>query len=183
MTDEIVKICKIHGPLTKKETRESFNRNGNITLRCSACRRAEALTVRSKDVGFLICVGCKQSLAIDEFSKANIKYKYPRCRPCASKMNHSLASRRQENRFFRKYGITYETYEKMSKNQGNLCAICNNPQIIKHIVRNENLCLDHCHKSGKIRGLLCASCNIGIGHFKDNPEYLIAAAEYLKKHS
>ena len=63
----------------------------------------------------------------------------------------------------------------MSK-QNNCCAICGKSQ------NNENrrFAIDHCHKTGKIRGLLCYTCNNGLGSFKDNVIFLLNAINYLK---
>jgi hypothetical protein len=62
----------------------------------------------------------------------------------------------------------------MLKNQNNVGWIC------KGSTRDgRSLSIDHCHKTGKIRGLLCKDCNIGLGHFKDNIKLLQKAEEYL----
>lgn len=79
------------------------------------------------------------------------------------------------NRQFRKkYGITLKDYKVMVENQNNLCKICNQLEPGKKL-----LGVDHCHKTKKIRGLLCSKCNIGLGFFKDNVENLKRAVEYL----
>jgi hypothetical protein len=70
-----------------------------------------------------------------------------------------------------RYGITMEEKQVMSDAQGGKCLIC---QQVKPLV------VDHCHAALKIRGLLCSNCNSGLGLFKDNPEWLIRAAEYLQ---
>jgi hypothetical protein len=70
------------------------------------------------------------------------------------------------------YGITLEAYDEMLEKQKNSCAICRE-------ITNEPLYIDHCHNSGKIRGLLCNKCNLGVGHFKDNPELMIRASQYI----
>lgn len=54
------------------------------------------------------------------------------------------------------------------------CEICN--------LKIKSLCLDHCHKTGQLRGFLCNNCNTGLGSFKDSPELMIKAIKYLKKH-
>lgn len=81
-----------------------------------------------------------------------------------------------------KFNMTIDDYEKMVKEQKGLCAICHKPEI--KIVNGKVilLAIDHNDKTGKIRKLLCYSCNIGIGHLKDNPELLRSAAKYLEDH-
>ncbi len=78
-----------------------------------------------------------------------------------------------------KYGITGEDYTRMHKQQGGLCAICKKPETMS---RSDRLSVDHCHTTGKVRGLLCANCNNGLGRFKDDPAALNAAARYIRKH-
>lgn len=70
------------------------------------------------------------------------------------------------------HGITIKQYEDLATKQGNCCAICKKKVI--------TLQVDHCHKSGKIRGLLCGHCNTGLGFFKDNSKSLASAMEYLR---
>lgn len=69
------------------------------------------------------------------------------------------------------------------KKQNGTCAICNQPEIVKN---NQgqiiSLAVDHCHVTGKTRGLLCFCCNVGLGVFKNNPNLLRKAAEYLELH-
>lgn len=73
------------------------------------------------------------------------------------------------------YGITQIDFETMFNAQKGRCAICR-----KHSKRL--LCIDHCHATGMIRGLLCHNCNAGLGQFKDNRLFLARAAEYLLIH-
>lgn len=80
-------------------------------------------------------------------------------------------------RYKERYGITFEQYKQMLKNQNHKCAICGIDEVDS---RNNKLCVDHCHTTGKVRMLLCHNCNCGLGHFQDNPELLIKASEYLK---
>ena len=67
----------------------------------------------------------------------------------------------------------------MFKEQNGVCAICGSPEVSD---RNSNLCVDHDHETGKIRGLLCNKCNRGLGYFLDNPKILKNALKYLLKH-
>lgn len=74
-----------------------------------------------------------------------------------------------------RYGISAETYKDMLLNQSNACKICG-------YIPEEGgraLAIDHCHNTNKVRGLLCTTCNIGLGDFKDDPKLLIAAANYI----
>lgn len=66
----------------------------------------------------------------------------------------------------------------LAKTQGGLCAICKNRLLIK---RGHQL--DHDHKTGAVRGILCMSCNTGLGHFKDDAGLLLRAIHYLKQHA
>lgn len=70
----------------------------------------------------------------------------------------------------RTYGITIAEYERMFEEQKGRCKICHS---------GEDLCVDHCHQTGKIRGLLCRDCNKALGIFKDSPTLLWSAVEYL----
>lgn len=81
----------------------------------------------------------------------------------------------QRASWLRRYGITQEDYETLLEKQGGACAICSNPPTEKHF------CVDHCHESGKVRGLLCRHCNAGIGQLKDSVELVAKALEYLKR--
>lgn len=72
---------------------------------------------------------------------------------------------------FRLKGITKEIYDAMCLQQQGKCKICLRP--------HDNLHIDHCHKTNKVRGLLCGNCNRGLGIFKDSPRTLMRAAAYL----
>ncbi len=83
-----------------------------------------------------------------------------------------------------RYGITPEQYVGMVKIQNNRCAICGNPETAKNPTSNkiQKLAVDHCHKTGKVRQLLCQDCNRGIAKFQEDPKRLQSAIEYLKRH-
>ena len=76
------------------------------------------------------------------------------------------------------YGISAVVYELILKAQSNKCAICGTTSSGSH--RTKFLSVDHCHKTFKIRGLLCQQCNTAISMFKDSPELLRKAATYLE---
>jgi Recombination endonuclease VII len=78
----------------------------------------------------------------------------------------------------RSFGISLKQYNEMSESQNHICAICHCPE---NCYRNSVLSVDHDHKTGEIRGLLCSSCNRALGLLKDNITNLINAIKYLKK--
>lgn len=77
------------------------------------------------------------------------------------------------------YGLTVEGYDTILKSQGGVCAICG----CTPAENGKALSVDHDHKTGKVRGLLCHPCNFGLGGFKDNPVSTARAADYLRLHS
>jgi Recombination endonuclease VII len=80
-----------------------------------------------------------------------------------------------------RYGLTPEAYEEILEKQGRKCAICRSdkPSSRGGKVR---FAVDHHHETGAIRGLLCSSCNLGIGMFGENIQRLMAAVQYLSHH-
>lgn len=82
------------------------------------------------------------------------------------------------------YGITADQYERMLEEQGHVCASCEGPETSVDPVTNKirRLAVDHCHDTGAVRGLLCSSCNTGLGAFKDRIDLLEKGLRYLRKH-
>src|SRR5499426_1627330 len=70
-----------------------------------------------------------------------------------------------------RYGLTLADYRALQSRQGNACAICRKPARV--------LCIDHCHVTGRVRGLLCFKCNSALGFCNDDPRLLRAALAYL----
>lgn len=83
---------------------------------------------------------------------------------------------KQLRRKLKIYGITPQIYNDIFEKQNGVCAICGNIQDRKN---RKMLAVDHCHNTGKVRGLLCDKCNIGLGHF-DNVKDLELAINYLQ---
>ncbi len=83
---------------------------------------------------------------------------------------------RRERNLLANYGLTIEQYDALSEAQGHVCAICGG---IGEGHMSRRLVVDHCHRSGKMRALLCGKCNVGLGSFDDNPTKLRQAIEYL----
>lgn len=93
--------------------------------------------------------------------------------------------RKRDHRQFwlKMYGLTQETYAAMLEKQGGVCAICFLPERVIDSRTGEprRLSVDHCHSSGRVRGLLCGRCNRSIGQFADDHERLERAAAYLRE--
>ena len=71
----------------------------------------------------------------------------------------------------RRYGLTIEEHTLLWKQSQNQCAICSS---------TVELCIDHCHETGVVRGVICKLCNKGLGHFRDNEVFLDRAITYLQ---
>lgn len=73
-------------------------------------------------------------------------------------------------------GVSEDDYERLKASQNNRCAICNRPP------GKRALAFDHDHETGQARGLLCFSCNAGLGQFQDSAQLLVTAALYLRQY-
>jgi hypothetical protein len=134
------------------------------------------------------CSYCKEIKLLTEFVEdpRTTSGKTARCKKCIYTANntryHSSATFRERSKLQRKksalkirYGLSLDDVSKMLKDQDNNCAICQ-----QDITQDINI--DHNHSNGKVRQILCTPCNLGLGGFKDNPEVLMMAANYLRKH-
>ena len=75
----------------------------------------------------------------------------------------------------KRYGVTKEQYEEMLSRQGGVCALC-----YLKCKTGKRLAIDHCHTTGRVRGLLCFNCNLAIGKAQENPTILRRMAQYLE---
>lgn len=119
------------------------------------------------------CTTCNKHKAANEF-KLEIHKKYgirmrSKCRICDE-------HRKYKRFIFVTYGITWEEYTNLLIRQNHSCAICDTKISSK---RTTKLFVDHCHDTGKVRGLLCSCCNHGLGQFKDDVGLLEKAKLYL----
>jgi Recombination endonuclease VII len=87
-----------------------------------------------------------------------------------------------KDRTWSEFGFTIDAYIEMLAEQNGVCKICERPESNRNAQsgRIKDLAVDHCHKTNKIRGLLCSNCNTAIGLFQDSPVLLRNAVEYLK---
>ncbi len=89
-------------------------------------------------------------------------------------------SRRKSN-FKRQYGISPEIYLAMFAAQGNCCSICKGTESRTRWKSEFAFHVDHCHKTGKVRGIICSKCNVGLGISGDTLESVLRMVEYLRR--
>lgn len=161
----------------------------------AASRRAERVpTLIARELrkaGLKRCPGCKEVKALSSFysSGHSNSGRASHCIVCAGLLwrarpsverQRSYQKRRRKLRdkhLMRRFGVTLEWYEKKLRKQGGRCAICGDPP------RGRGLAVDHDHRSGKVRGLLCTRCNPAAGYVRDSPQIARKLAAYLELHS
>ena len=135
-------------------------------------RDAEAKRLGEIKTGLKRCSTCKKEKPLSCFhgshENSNIS---GRCQDCISAGFLKY-----------RYGISVEQFNLIREKQDSRCAICKTELEIKKdsTFRSKKAAVDHCHVTGKIRGLLCSSCNKGLGLFYDNEALLASAIEYLE---
>lgn len=132
----------------------------------------------------MLCLKCKAELPLEKFAPVGL-HKQKRgydswCRLCRNenqrtwRRNHAeqVARSRRRVRIKEEYDLLENDYLNMLQKQNNKCLICKNDFIARPNI-------DHDHKTNQVRGLLCSACNVGLGMFKDNVEFLLSAINYL----
>jgi Recombination endonuclease VII len=158
----ICKICHFPRPI------ENFRWKVDNPRPSSASRKTHYFRINTCEE----CISKKKSINYKRWrrnnrSKSNlIKVKWQKAHP------EYVAMAQRKSYLKKYYGLTQEDYLGMVERQQGLCAICRQPST-KGILQ-----IDHCHKTGRVRGLLCDPCNKAIGLMKDSPEYLKTAASY-----
>lgn len=146
---------------------------------CKSCRnkihkklykRKRSISVRGKNRR---CVACNKWLNQEKYFQQSKGRYNTVCKNCINEYY-------RDDRLKRLYGLERGEYDKMYKQQDGKCAICGEEDSCNKNGVTRTLSVDHCHNTGKIRGLLCNECNIGLGKFKDNRELLEKAIKYLK---
>lgn len=126
-----------------------------------------------------LCVKCKKIKHKSQFFKNKKNpdgYKYS-CKDCCKKYVENNQHLVRNAYLKRQYGISLNDYNRILKNQNNCCAICKTKS--SGTSNKQNFCVDHCHKTGTIRGLLCDNCNKVLGIIKDNNYILGMLSVYL----
>lgn len=130
------------------------------------------------------CNLCKKVKPISTFHKNKNRIQ-SNCRECQNFMSKEYRKNNEKKyyetykntRLKREYGISLIQYNEILKNQNNSCAICESTDTGRK--DSKSFAVDHCHKTGKIRGLLCMRCNTDIGKFRDDVNLLQKAIDYL----
>ncbi len=135
--------------------------------------------VSKNNIDYKECFVCKELKSLKKYysNPSGIGGKAARCKECHNKSPYRSSQYYRERWLKRAYGITVDEYNELLKHQGNKCGICWKPSDDM----NQRLVIDHNHKTGEIRGLLCSSCNKGIGFLNDNASTLKSAIIYLEK--
>lgn len=100
---------------------------------------------------------------------------------CMNKRLEACLTIKPDRRPNLKASYTLAELESLYASSNGVCQICGKPQTGFKNGGQKNLAIDHCHKTGKVRGLLCTKCNTALGKFNDDPSLLRKAAEYLDK--
>jgi hypothetical protein len=196
-----MKICSICQE--KKELNQFYSHKRTKDGKYASCKKCEKAKYDQKKVQTKInlktkvCSICKKRKRISNFHKNIGKNDgfHTQCKMCRNEVlrreEHKDSTRVYKNSWSQynkesiknsqlksKFGITLPEYNELLFKQENKCAICNN----ESSTNEKDLAVDHCHKTGKIRGLLCHTCNLGLGHLKDDINLLNKAVDYLKNH-
>lgn len=110
---------------------------------------------RARKVGVASC-GCRQREAVG-----------------ANSYKHGYSKNRRHRWLWEKYGLTPEQYDALYDKQLGRCSIC----LVTFGEKSPHV--DHDHKTGEVRGLLCHGCNVALGHFREDPEVMMRAIAYL----
>jgi hypothetical protein len=130
------------------------------------------------------CTRCDEYKPIISFGKDKHRSDglNTRCKSCTRAINRERLARDPEKWAAyarkRKYGISNMEFQIMRNRQGASCAVCREP-----LGQGREQVVDHCHRTGAVRGILCRMCNWGLGHFRDDRQRLIGAMLYLQRHA
>jgi len=110
-----------------------------------------------------------------------------KCAACRTRewrdKNPTKQAEQYEKDRLKRFGVDSHWYGQQLAKQHEVCAICENPETAKRNGKVMPLSVDHNHRTGKPRALLCAACNRAIGLMTEDPQRLEAAARYLRQHA
>lgn len=133
-----------------------------------------------------ICVACNEIKLTCQFYSAGAKGGFQaRCKPCHTKASWQREKEKRKDPIARlesnarRFGIEASDLWAKLKEQDGKCAICLASIVISTEMRQRDLHIDHCHETGKFRGLLCGNCNNLLGMAKESEQTLLSAVQYL----
>lgn len=141
--------------------------------RCSKCKDPKFLDEFYRNGQDHLCIPCRK-----EMNKSWYRRNRTKAKALSEAWRKKNADRNRNAILVRLYGITLEDYHKRRTAQGDRCGICRKKRP-PHGNKNKWFDVDHCHRTGRFRGLLCKGCNTGLGRFGDSIEGLQAAIAYL----
>jgi hypothetical protein len=150
--------------------RIQVRRAGPLPRYCPECRVARDVTRSRGRTGVRHCHKCQA--AISETVRKPGLAVCDGCRADPRERSRDVEERRR----LRRYGLTQEEYDRLLASQGGRCAGCGTDQ-----PGRKNWCIDHCHKSGQVRALLCYRCNLALGMVDENPATLRALADLAEQ--
>lgn len=167
----LYKKCKTHGVLNQDEIKIHVNDKPV----CRLCHRDSANRKRNSNREWFNAKQAQDKIDNPEKWESEYKRQY---RKLKENQGELLSLKKVCNA----RRITIDRYLKMLEEQDFKCAICRKAETCKdpHHDRPRRLSIDHCHKTGLVRGLLCHSCNTALGKFKDDIQMMKQAIEYLK---
>lgn len=165
------------------------NRGGRSPI-CKECTYGHLpLKLKRKYHNSKVCLICKEDLPIDRFYITKFPHISSYCKKCTNKRRQEKRNTsgtekiRSRRKGIERFGISVDCFNKMMNEQNEKCAICGISFEEYKEKSNRNFSIDHNHTTGEVRGLLCSSCNTGIGFFKENIESLQKAINYLEKYN
>jgi len=129
------------------------------------------------------CCACKEARPLSDFHLDRPRGHQRECKDCTRARKgawHKTDSGKRSSantKLKARFGITQERYDEIHASQDGKCLICGATESYM----GHKLAVDHCHHTGKVRGLLCKGCNVGMGALRDDPALLERAAAYLRE--
>jgi hypothetical protein len=180
--------CIVHGEMNVDNAYECKNTNGSIRLRCKECAKVRKITDERRRLNVARVSEWKKNNRerVNEWARKDRLENHEKYKQLDKEYYQRNRDKENIRVICHSRDITKEKYWELLTAQKELCAICNLPESRKASRNNDNvrtrLCLDHDHETNQIRGFLCHDCNTGLGKFKDSPELLLMAVDYLVKH-
>lgn len=176
---KVCQVCKIEKP--KDAFSKTRGKKDGLSPKCKAChhdyyaRNAETVKARVTRRAHV------KSDEIKEYQKSyRGKHREKLSQYSKERWLQKPEDRKRSN--LRKYNLSYEDYMSMLESQNGVCCICKQPERVQNKAGKVfDLSVDHCHTTGKVRGLLCRKCNSVIGYCFEDKSILLSAVKYLER--